>query len=199
MRTFIRLLLFGFMSLFIITGCAPASTNITGTITIQQQSSQPAERQKDESVKQKALPLSGPHVPGVVSNKQDSESWKIEYQVSGGFAGVRRQMELSSDGKLIATDLKRGKSIERQASPEQLTQITSILAKIDFGGRKEARPRVLDRCADCFQHAVAVHINKQRHSLHFDDVSLRGSPYAALIGFLSSLLNQCLSNIGPDR
>lgn len=119
--------------------------------------------------------------------------------IAGGFAGIQRQLRLSSNGKLIAADLKQKRSIEQHVSSWQLTDITSMLKKMDFSRIPEGRSKFSNNCADCFQHALTVVIDGQEHRRHFNDVSLRDSEYAPLIGLLSSLLNQALLNKNLDR
>lgn len=119
--------------------------------------------------------------------------------ITGGFAGIQRQLRLSSKGNLIATDLKKKRSIEQHVSSEQLTDITGMLKKIDFSRIPEGRSKFLNSCADCFQYTLIVVIDGQEHRQRFNDVSLRDSEYAPLIALLSSLLNQALSSKNLDR
>lgn len=136
--------------------------------------------------------------PKDTSEKQRAEAWEIEYEVSGGIAGIERRLSLSGNGKIIATDPKNKRSIEQRASPEQLTKIRNILVKTDFSRMPETRSKLTNRCADCFQHRLTVNVEGQGHRLHFTDLSLRDSEYAPLIGLLASLLDQAL-NLKPDR
>lgn len=115
--------------------------------------------------------------------------WKIEYRVSGGFAGIRRTLELSSDGKLIATDLKQKKTVEKSISDKQIASIENLLNTTNYQQTTEARSKLSNRCADCFQHAITVTIDERQHSTAGTDVSLRNSPYASLIGALAGFVN----------
>lgn len=141
---------------------------------------------------------SAPQAPKDSLEKQRAEAWEIEYEVSGGIAGIERRLRLSGNGKIIATDPKNKRSIEQLASSEQLTNIRSILARTDFTRMPETRSKLTNRCADCFQHRLTVIVEGQVHKLHFTDVSLRDSVYAPLVGHLASLLDQAL-NLKPDR
>jgi len=44
-----------------------------------------------------------------------ADSWHVSLHVSGGFAGVDRELELASTGALTARDRKRGTSATVQA------------------------------------------------------------------------------------
>lgn len=140
-----------------------------------------------------------PGKPREASIKQKLQSWKIDYEISGGFAGIQRKMELSNDGKLIATDLKQKRTVEQQVSEEQLTKIASILVTIDYQQGTNARSKLSNRCADCFLHNITLIIDGQQQTIAGNDISLRNSPYTSLIGLLSSLLDAALVNKNIER
>jgi hypothetical protein len=142
---------------------------------------------------QKAL---SPSVPDV-SGKQHSEYWTIDYAVSGGFAGIRRLLNLSGNGRIVASDLKRKRRVEQQASSEQLVKIADALSMIDFSRLQATGPKLSSRCADCFQHELTVVKDGQHHKLYFDDTTLKDPACAELISLLSSILNQALVKQGP--
>jgi len=149
------------------------------------------------SLSREALSPSVPDETGTVSGKQHSGSWTIEYEVSGGFAGIRRHLKLSSDGRLSVTDLKQKKHIEQQASSEQLAEIANLLTKIDFSRAPGTRPLFSNRCADCFQHVLTTVVKGQRNTLAFDDITLKDSESAPLTRLLVSMINQALVKQGP--
>lgn len=148
---------------------------------------------------QEVLPPPVRQAPKDTPEKQRADTWEIEYEVSGGIAGIERRLKLSGNGKIIAIDQKNKRSIEQQASPEQLTNIRNILVKTDFSRMPETRSKFTSRCADCFQHRLSVIVEGQGHKVLFSDVSLRGSEYAPLIGLLASLLDQALLKRDLER
>jgi len=145
---------------------------------------------------QEALSPSAPKAVHETSEKQRPGLWEIEYEISGGFAGIRRQLKLSSDGRLLVTDLKQKKHIEQQASSEQLAEIANILAKIDFARSPETLPQFSNRCADCFQHVLTAVVRGQRYTLRFNDITLKDSECAPLTRLLLSMVNQALVKQG---
>jgi len=156
-----------------------------------------AEINRTGSSRQESLSPPAPDTSGTVSGKQHSESWEIDYEVSGGFAGIRQQLNMSSDGRLIASDLKRKRRIEQQVSPEQLVKIADALSKIDFPRLQATGPKLSNHCADCFQYVLTVFIGDQHERLYFDDVSLKDPACTTLIGLLSSTLNRALIKKEP--
>jgi len=131
------------------------------------------------------------------TGKQHSGCWTIAYEVSGGFAGIRRQLEVSGNGRTIASDLKKKRRVEQQAPPEQLAKIADALSKIDPSRLSEMGPKLSSRCADCFQHALTVDNVDQHYKLRVDDKTLEDPACAELIGLLSSLLDQTLAKQEP--
>lgn len=119
--------------------------------------------------------------------------WKIEYVLSGGFAGMHRQLSLNSSGVLIAADVRTKKSVEKQAAPEALADIAALLAKMDRSGMPDGRRPFANTCADCLQYGLTVVIDGQEYRQRFHELSLTDPVHAALVGLLSSLLQQALS------
>ena len=150
--------------------------------------------QRQDAPSSAVLPAVNKAAPG-----QQPGTWEIEYALSGGFAGIRRHLRLSSSGTLVATDLKKQVRIERQASSDQLAEIAGLLAKLDLPGMPERQRAFPNACADCFQHTLTVIVNGQEYRQHWNDLSLPDSPYAPLVGPLSSMLQQALLSREPGR
>ena len=153
----------------------------------------------NQSEPQRQNATAAPEESREASGKQKLRSWEIDYEVSGGFAGIQRKMNLSSDGKLIATDLKHKRTVEQQISEEQLTRITNMLTTINCQQVSDVRSKLSDRCADCFLHSLTLTIDDQQHTTSHNDISLRHSPYTSFIGLLSSLLDAALVNKNIER
>lgn len=129
-----------------------------------------------------------------ISTERDNEksrAWMIEYSISGGFAGINRQLALSSSGLMTVTNEKIKKHIEYKASPEQLTEITNILEQLDFSANDKS-PSILSKCADCFRYSLSIKKDDKKGGVVLDDISLQGSKYIQLIRLLSSLMDEAL-------
>lgn len=125
---------------------------------------------------------------------QDLKTWSLQYEVSGGIAGLRRQLTLNSDTQLIAIDEKRNKRITQQATQEQITNLTTLLKSLKIPAASVAPSRLNSHCADCFQYRLTLTLNDQQQTINLDDSQLQqDSKYAKLINLLSSILNQTLS------
>ena len=135
--------------------------------------------------------------PGTRSDRKPLGSWNIVYGVSGGFAGIRTQMELESTGKSTVTDLKQKRTVEQEASREQMTKIANALSKIDFAATQKTESGLSNNCRDCFEYTIIMFSDGLQYRLHFNDLSLRNSTCAELAGLLSTMMNQALATPKP--
>lgn len=99
------------------------------------------------------------YVFGASSNTEGedtaTQNWHIKLKTSGGVAGHRRTMELSSKGQLSVIDQKLSKQAISQVSEKELREIASC---IDSGKLIKPSGR-LPNCRDCFQYVLEVRIN----------------------------------------
>lgn len=122
------------------------------------------------------------------------KSWKIEYNVSGGFAGIRRQLTINSSGHLTASDQKLRKNIKQQISQKQLAEITNILEQHSFSLRSDNISKLSNRCADCFVYTLNLTADGSKGKITVNDLSLKDSKHIALINLLSTMLDQALKD-----
>lgn len=126
-------------------------------------------------------------------------SWRIEYELTGGFAGVRRSLRIASDGRLTVEDLRAKAVIDRQAEPAEVAAIAALLAEAERSGAAELHQGLRRPCADCYEHGLIVVIDGRERRERMNDLSLRGNPYAPLIGYLSSMMRKALSDVRTGR
>ena len=132
--------------------------------------------------------------PGAPAGRQAApaaQDWSITFRVSGGFAGLARTLRVSSAGDLSAEDARRTGPVTARATPEELTQISSLVANDQ--PVKEVRPGA---CRDCLQYAVDIDVKGRRSSFRFDDTTLAGSEVEPLVKLLTTMLNRVLSAQG---
>ncbi len=75
-----------------------------------------------------------------------SKSWSVTLTQSGGLAGVLLNVQLSSDGQLVADDLKSGRSVTQGLPPETLAKLASMLSTVVVATPESPH----SDCADCF-------------------------------------------------
>ena len=119
--------------------------------------------------------------------------WRVELCASGGFAGIRRCIRVSSGGELTVIDRKSGKTVTRTACAKTLDKITGLLQQ---AGRNDQRsdPVQPQRCNDCIQYKLIVRQNGMSRTINVNTLSLGASPFGDLIGYLSPILNEAQRN-----
>ncbi len=119
-------------------------------------------------------------------------SWTIEYSISGGFAGIRRQLIINSSGHLTAKDQKLKKDVGQQISQKQLAEIINILEQLNYSLDMENASKLSGRCADCFIYTLSITADDRKEKITLNDLSLQGSKHSELIRLLSTMLDQAL-------
>jgi hypothetical protein len=127
-------------------------------------------------------PLGTPAASSTAACSQPA-NWMIQFNRSGGFAGVNQTMTLQSDGSLKIESEKPLANVQKSISKEQVSQITNLLAQAcPF----EMHPNDLG-CADCFIYKLNVQMNGQTYNILATDVTLTDQMYP-LINTLNQLL-----------
>jgi len=118
-----------------------------------------------------------------------SEQWRIEFNMSGGFAGIMRSAELSNTGQLTVTDEKAKKRVTAQVPEAELMEIASLITQI-----QPAQPgSILSNCRDCFRYRITIRRDGEQFFFQCDDTTLDKSGLAPLINTLAHLLDRALS------
>jgi hypothetical protein len=117
--------------------------------------------------------------------------WTLSLEVSGGFVGLDRRLDLASDGAATASDRRRQIVRKLRATDTELKTIGALVAT--------ARP--LDarskECRDCFQYELQLLSGRDTIVIRSDDVGLRGTDAEQLITALSRLLDRALAGDAP--
>lgn len=121
----------------------------------------------------------------------EARPWEVDFHLSGGFAGMMKQLRISHDGRLVAENLKRRTRVEKNLSPEELRNLDRMIA----GSRPAPAPvpqgTAGRRCADCINYRLTVTGTGERPALSENGtIEGRQPSDPDLIGFLISLLNQ---------
>src|SRR5262245_53662058 len=77
------------------------------------------------------------------------EGWRLTLAVTGGIAGVDRQLTLASTGDVTTVDRRRGTRMTGRTPDTELAAIGSLVAGLK--PLDASRPAV---CADCFNYAL---------------------------------------------
>jgi hypothetical protein len=136
-----------------------------------------------------ACNLSRPTGPGLAPLPSPAGPWTITLTQSGGFAGVQRSIEISSDGTIKAQDQRSGRSTTQDLSATQLQKLNELLSATAISTLTPVPPA----CADCFIYDLEVVSSGQTLKIQVNDVSIRDSGVEALINFLGKLRDDALA------
>ncbi len=120
--------------------------------------------------------------------------WQVKYNLSGGIAGIIRELTLNSDGQLIAVDSRNNIRKELSASPEQLGEIKKLLENLQTAA--ENVPKPTQNCFDCLNSKITITLGKKTYSAELQNSGFGGGEtnYRKLDSFLSKILNQALAS-----
>ena len=119
-----------------------------------------------------------------------TESWQLSFTQSGGFAGVQLQLDVSSDGRLTAEDLRSGKTVTKQLDAATLNKLSGLAASLALSAPQTPR----SACADCFLYDLQVTSGGRTVKLHADDTTLAASGAQSLISLLQQLRDDALKS-----
>jgi len=117
------------------------------------------------------------------------QSWQVNLIVTGGFDGIQRSMELSSNGELLVRDDRAGKQVERSLTSSELAKISSLVS-----GITQLKNEIVPPCADCFVYQVFIRRDNSYFSTILNDVNLEGSGVSELIDLLMGMGRDALAN-----
>ncbi|MGC8857037.1 MAG: protealysin inhibitor emfourin [Anaerolineae bacterium] len=115
-------------------------------------------------------------------------TWQIEFQRSGGFAGLMQSLTLSSDGKMTASDLRTHQSVSGTLQAQELESIASLLAQ----NCPFEKPRGESRCADCFLYTLKITMDGTPYQVEVNDVALSPN-MGPLIELLTAQMQEMLA------
>lgn len=122
-----------------------------------------------------------------------TRTWAIDFDISGGFAGIRQKLSITSSGTMVAIDNKQGRRVERLLQPAQLTELDKLLTRIESTPITEDQTRISSQCADCVKYLIKANINNKRYSLRSHTGEQMSPAFVDLTSHLVSILRHALS------
>ncbi|MBI5962087.1 MAG: hypothetical protein HY863_01305 [Chloroflexi bacterium] len=123
--------------------------------------------------------------PTQASDCQPPTEWEIDFSRSGGFAGQAQSITISSNGNMVAQNLRSGEKLESKLSQDELEKLAGMLAQAcPFEGS-----RTNMGCADCFIYKLTVTMNGRQYSLEASDMNVPDAS-VQLFGYLGSYLTK---------
>jgi hypothetical protein len=130
--------------------------------------------------------LSRPDAPQALPSP--AGDWMLKLTQTGGFAGVKLHVQVSSDGSLTADDQRTGRQVSQTLPPEIVAQIASQVGPLLQATPVPARAG----CADCFLYRLEFTSEGKTASLEADDTTLSDSGAADLVKLLQQLRDKAL-------
>jgi len=129
--------------------------------------------------------------PAVTAGTQAdaTRSWEVGFELSGGIAGMMKQMTISHDGRLVAENLRRRIRVEKRLSTDQMRELHRLIEQAESApGTAIGFP---GRCADCMQYRLTVTGPEGRPAVSEGGaIEQRQSRNPELIKFLIVILNE---------
>lgn len=116
------------------------------------------------------------------------DTWTIKMTQSGGIMGLRRSVEISSDGKYTVTDERMNKSVSGVLPTNELTTLTRTISAL----RMDLQTPKQSVCADCFIYEIEIQSNDETINLQLDDITLPESGMEPLVSSLIAVMNTAL-------
>ena len=113
--------------------------------------------------------------------------WTIKMTQSGGFAGVSRSVEVSSDGKYTVVDERAKKTVSGELTTDELSELNQLVMTSKYVSA--AKP---NGCADCFVYDLEAQVNGEKLSVQLNDVSLPNSGLEPLVSYLRGVIDTAL-------
>jgi hypothetical protein len=119
-----------------------------------------------------------------------AKDWRIELSQTGGFAGVDLSIQVTSDGKMTASDERAHRTVSRPLSEAKIDELHKLVARV-APTPTQTPPSV---CADCFIYRLEITSSSGTVIVRADDISLGQSPARALIELLGQIRDEALQS-----
>jgi len=120
-----------------------------------------------------------------------TRSWEVGFELSGGIAGMMKQMTVFHDGRLVAENLRRRIRVEKRLSTDQLRELHRLIEQAESApGMAMGSP---SRCADCMHYRLTVTGPEGRPTVSESGaIEQQQSRSPELIKFLIVVLNETI-------
>jgi hypothetical protein len=118
-----------------------------------------------------------------------TETWSIEFQRTGGFAGLAQRLGVRSDGQATYEDMRSQRTVSGVIDDADLAELRALIDSSAFFS--QATPQEAP-CADCFNLSITVTVAGQTHTVEAVDIGLDAA-LQPLAGRLAALLQDGLA------
>ena len=116
------------------------------------------------------------------------DTWTVVMHVSGGFAGLDREIRVGSSGAVTATDRRRQVSATASMPAAALADVDAIVSRL--AASQASKPP--SRCRDCLLYRFEIKRTTAAVTAEFDDLTIAGTPFELLAKTLTTQLTETL-------
>jgi Emfourin len=117
------------------------------------------------------------------------ETWSIEFQRTGGFAGLAQSLTIHSDGQATYEDMRNDRVETAALGASDLDELRALIDSTGFFSQPTPQEAP---CADCFNLSITVTVAGQTHTVEAVDIGLEAS-LQPLVARLAALLQDGLA------
>jgi hypothetical protein len=110
--------------------------------------------------------------------------WHVRLAQTGGFAGVSRTLEISSNGEVTITEERINRKDITQLPADKLARLKELIAASEY--RPVLQPLA---CNDCFIFDLQIENGSEKFKMQIDQINLSETGLEPLVGFLGEMLN----------
>jgi hypothetical protein len=103
------------------------------------------------------------------------DTWRLTFTLSGGIAGLNRQLVVERGGAATAIDAHRNQQVHRQIAREDLSEIERLVASL------ASFEKTADTCRDCLIYAIDLIVQGRTVRIRANDLTLSTSKASALV------------------
>lgn len=115
------------------------------------------------------------------------DDWSVNMTLTGGIAGLMRNIEVKADGSYTVTDKRTGNTATGELTKDELATLEEMISTLEISTSKNP-----SACADCFVYEIEILSGGQKMIVSADDVTLGDSGVGALAQFLRGIMDSAL-------
>lgn len=117
------------------------------------------------------------------------DEWTVKMTHSGGIMGLRRSVEVLSDGSYTIIDERASQTITGKLFDNELTSLREVIAGSEYVAMEKSSASM---CADCFVYDLEIQGGGKKFIVKLDDTTLPESGMETLVMFLRGLIDSAL-------
>ena len=122
-----------------------------------------------------------------VSAQNTPDTWTVVMHVSGGIAGLDREIHLANTGAFTATDRRGRLSVMGSMQAAPLSEVHAVISKLTpTASRRDPA------CRDCLVYRFEIKRAAAAVTAEFDERSVAGTPFETLARTLTTYLTEAL-------